>query len=299
MNNNAVVSALSGVTDLFGGFSLQRGDNDKKQIWEGKSLIANHSFVSELQILLNKLGTYKSKVDGDFGLKTALALKLFQWNAKSAPYRLKNLRVINQLPTFKGSTSGQTDKATRRELNIWAASNFQCTGDLLRLREATFTNIELNPNFKLIANQNVLKGEFVVSATLITEIKAMNIEAKKLGLKLVLNQTVRQLGVSPNGAVVTPAKRSQHYIGHALDLNIVDGSNWNNSTAFKTKSATSSAIKFIDAMKKRGLRWGGDFTRMDSPHFDKQLSASTFDYEAKHFFNQSSISNNQMIPLSI
>ncbi|MCK8118239.1 peptidoglycan-binding protein [Pseudoalteromonas sp. 2CM37A] len=106
MNNNAVVSALSGVTDLFGGFSLQRGDNDKKQIWEGKSHIANHSFVSELQILLNKLGTYKSKIDGDFGLKTALALKLFQWNAKSAPYRLKNLRVINQLPTFKGSTSG-------------------------------------------------------------------------------------------------------------------------------------------------------------------------------------------------
>jgi len=97
--------------------------------------------------------------------------------------------------------------------------------------------------------------------------------------------------------VVPPAKKSQHLIGHAIDCNIVDGDSWNNSQIFANGKETENAKKFIAAMKKEGLRWGGDFTNSDTPHFDKQI-ISVIDYKYKYFFNQRMISENQKIPLT-
>ncbi|WP_411990769.1 M15 family metallopeptidase [Agarivorans sp. DSG3-1] len=299
MITNLLFSVLSGQFELFAGYELRRGDNDKKKIWGGSSHPDTYSHVEELQLILKKVGTYVAKVDGDFGGKTDLALKLFQSNAKTIPYRIKNGSTVTVKPTFHEAVSGKTTKATRRELAIWSSNTYQATGDLIRLKATTYSNIELNPSFKLLRNQHVTKGEFVVSVSLLPYIKTMNIEAKKLGLKIVINQSLRQLGIPPKGAVVTPAKRSQHYIGHAVDVNIVDGSNWNTSATFKAQKATNSAKLFIAAMKKAGLRWGGNFSKMDSPHFDRKLDASTFEYEAKHFFNQTSNSNNHILPLVI
>lgn len=174
-----------------------------------------------------------------------------------------------------------------------------CTGDLVRLRPGSWSNIKVSPNFKKLANNNVQNGEFVLSEALLSDIKLMNSEARKAGVTLMLNQTLRDQAVAPSGAVVTPAKRSQHYIGHALDLNIVDGSNWNNTAAFKSNTATASAKAFIKAVKAAGLHWGGDFSRIDSPHFDRQRLATSFDYEAKYFFYQRALAKQHMIPLVI
>ena len=51
----------------------------------------------------------------------------------------------------------------------------------------------------------------------------------------------------------------------------------------------------IKKVKAAGLRWGGDFSKVDTPHFDKQLSASSLDYDMKYFFNQRIVSLNQPI----
>ena len=138
----------------------------------------------------------------------------------------------------------------------------------------------------------------VVSEEMLEYLKSANSKAKDLSLKIVINQAMRLSSSKASGAVVTPATKSQHLIGHAIDCNIVDGDNWNNSKAFANGEETESAKKFISAMKTSGLRWGGDFADTDTPHFDKQVVASTIDYEYKYFFNHRMISENQHIPLA-
>lgn len=119
----------------------------------------------------------------------------------------------------------------------------------------------------------------------------MNDSAKELGLSIKVNQAFRIHGVKVTGSVVPPATKSQHLIGHAIDCNIVDGDKWNTSSDFKNNKQTSKAEKFIKAVTKGGFRWGGNFVQKDSPHFDKQLIANSFDYEAKFFLNQDQLSS--------
>jgi hypothetical protein len=98
-----------------------------------------------------------------------------------------------------------------------------------------------------------------------------------------------------SGAVVTPVKKSQHLIGHALDCNMVDGKDWNSSATFKKKKETASAKALVKSMKGAGYRWGGDFTPLDTPHFDLKLDSNKFDYQAKFFLNQRMVSLSQQI----
>ncbi len=132
---------------------------------------------------------------------------------------------------------------------------------------------------------------------MIKYLESANKKAKELLLGIKLNQTMRVNGVPVTGSVVTPASKSQHLIGHALDCNIIDGDNWNSNKAFKDKKESTNAKKFIEAMKTKGLRWGGDLSDVDTPHFDKQVPASSMDYDYKYFFNQRMISEKQNIPL--
>jgi len=50
-------------------------------------------------------------------------------------------------------------------------------------------------------------------------------------------------------------------------------------------------------MKSNGLRWGGDFSSVDTPHFDKQVAASSSGYDYRYFFNQRMISEKHNILL--
>lgn len=123
----------------------------------------------------------------------------------------------------------------------------------------------------------------MVSSALIEYLKYANTKASPLCVNIVLNQTFRVNGVAVIGAVVTPATKSQHLIGHAFDCNIVDGDSWNNSKAFEDSEQTENAKSFIKAMKDKGLRWGGDFDDVDTAHFDKLVLRTSIDYECKFF----------------
>jgi len=60
---------------------------------------------------------------------------------------------------------------------------------------------------------------------------------------------------------------------------------------------TANAEKFIARMKKASHLWGGDFSRVDTPHFDKQLDANSFSYNAKFNLNQNQIASGAPIEL--
>jgi len=279
---------------------LKRGDNDKKSIWGGqKQNQAPVQTVVDLQTKLNAIGVYSGKIDGVFGSQTERAVKIFQWCLSNSVHVMKKGVLSVYSPTPSILATGKYDQTTQNKLEFWVKNNFVVTGNLVRITATSLSNIELNTNFTHIGQPVVGKTEFVISRSLIPMIKLMNSTAKSLKLKISVNQTLRILGHKVKGSVVTPATKSQHYIGHAIDCNIVDGNSWNTSSDFKNKKETKNADAFIRVMKKAKYRWGGDFTRTDTPHFDFQLNANTFNYDAEFFLNQKQISSGEPIEKSI
>ncbi len=281
---------------LYGDSDLKQGDKDLPENRLNKKAISK-GYVKELQNDLKILGIFFSKIDGDFGAKTKQAVEMFQWNAKKIKRRIKNSNIVNDPPVYTEGVTGIVNQATKKEISRWLEKSFKATGDLTRINESQFSNIEVGSASKKIKHLHINDGEIVISSEIIKYLKYANSEAKALSLNIVINQAMRVNGQKVTGTVVPPAKKSQHLIGHAIDCNIVDGDSWNNSQTFANGKETENAKKFIAAMKKEGLRWGGDFTNSDTPHFDKQI-ISAIDYKFKYFFNQRTISENQKIPLT-
>jgi len=83
------------------------------------------------------------------------------------------------------------------------------------------------------------------------------------------------------GAIVPPAQLSNHNIGHAIDMNVVYGTS-NTLCDSKCLGGTQpAAVKcFIDAVKRAGLRWGGNFRPIDFVHIDDGYNQNTVNYNA-------------------
>ncbi len=288
---------MTNSNDLYGGFTLKKGDHDKDKIWSGKKHTAAGNYVSELQTDLKNLGVFVSTVDGDFGKNTKDAVKRLQWNANNITKRIKNKAIISVTKSFSDNIDGIVGNITKKEIHLWKINHHESTGDLVRVKETIFSNITLSDHFKKINHPSIHDGELVVSHEFVKYLIKVNEKAKDLAIELMLNQTMRVSGEPVSAAVVTPASKSQHLIGHAMDCNIIDGESWNNSTDFANDNETENAKKFIKAMKENGLRWGGDFSKVDTPHFDKQVLASGSEYDNKYFFNQRMISEKQEISL--
>lgn len=313
MNGPVALTLGSGCTDRvygpvnlrqrYGGYTLQKGDNDKKGIWGGQkrsgAAQSGSGPVTTLQTDLRSFGIYTLKIDGDFGRGTEAALKRFQWNAQFVPVHLKNGVIRNiAAQTFCETHTGRLTSATLGELLLWISRGYEAVGDLIRFKASDFSNIKLGSDFKKIGNASVATGEFLLSRDMAVDVKAMDAKALELGITLSFNQCFRVVGIPVRGAVVTPATKSQHLIGHAIDLNIHDGGTVVTSAHYRAKTETENAKSFIEAMKERGLRWGGNFSKMDPPHFDRKVPPTTDPFDFKYYFNQRMISEGQPIPLS-
>ena len=97
----------------------------------------------------------------------------------------------------------------------------------------------------------------------------MNDKAKELNLKIYVTSSLRY-NTNVKGAIVTPAKMSNHLVGHAIDCNIVDVGKWWNSS--KLKNPKGKVLEFIEYCRSVGIRWGGDFNTPDTVHFDSGLN---------------------------
>jgi hypothetical protein len=275
---------------------LQRGDNDNAAIWGGESAVRAPEFtVMALQSRLHSIGLYLDSLDGIFGPNTEKALKIFQWCLKHAVYVMKEDMQADYSPTVGTELNGRCGSSTRSMLETWFENQYIATGDLVRVSTAELSNIQLSPMFSQIGGPVVDRGEFLIARAAAPMIGHMNAFASELDLVVSINQSLRILGSEVRGAVVKPATRSQHYIGHAIDCNLVDGDNWNTTSDFRNKTQTANADRFILAMRNAGYRWGGDFSRTDPPHFDSQLNPQSFDYDAKVFLNQKQISAGEPI----
>ena len=278
-----------------GGLSLQNGDHDANRIWGGSARPTQDGTpVAELQTALIKLGTVTFSADGQFGTHTEEALRRFQWYVAHQRFRLKLLPgaapaggTILDYAAAPAGPPGTCNSVTASLILSWLADNFVTTSPLVRLDVGRLSKISLGQDFQPLDYPEAKKGEVLVHADFAGALSGtMNQAASTVGVSLHLNQTFRREGIPPAGAVVAPATRSQHLVGHAVDLNIVDGSTVNTNAMFHAGDQTEGADKFIAAVKARGLRWGGDFSTADFVLFDDFLNPNGQDYDNNFFFAQ-------------
>lgn len=94
-------------------------------------------------------------------------------------------------------------------------------------------------------------------------------------VKVVLTSSFRKdNGKKLVGATYTPSKRSNHFVGHAIDMNLKYGNRLCNSVCLRNKKNHSVGVKcFIQKIKgDAGLRWGGDFSNPDPVHIDDEIN---------------------------
>ena len=105
-------------------------------------------------------------------------------------------------------------------------------------------------------------------------LEKINQLAKSHQLQIHVNHSVRQQGLSVQGAIVKPASRSNHLIGHAIDMNIKSNDGFFNSHALKNSNfdqLPENIKAFINTIRDDSeLRWGGDFN--DPVHIDDGLN---------------------------
>jgi hypothetical protein len=79
-----------------------------------------------------------------------------------------------------------------------------------------------------------------------------------------------------SGAIVPPASRSNHLVGHAIDMNLRTASSFFNSSKLKKSklgALPQNVRQFITLVRDDpDLRWGGDFSREDPVHIDDALN---------------------------
>jgi len=102
--------------------------------------------------------------------------------------------------------------------------------------------------------------------------------AEQCDLTLHITSSIRRLDNEIEGAVVKPATRSCHHVGHAIDMNIIyDGEFYNSKKLAMPVLTTlpSPVFSFIQSMRlnknAKGVRWGGDFAEADPVHIDDNL----------------------------
>ncbi len=99
-------------------------------------------------------------------------------------------------------------------------------------------------------------------------------------VKLYITDSYRQPDSAVIGAIVTPATLSNHKIGHAIDMNVVYGTSNTLCNSNCLRGTLPTAVKcFIDAVKRTGLRWGGDFNDIDPVHIDDGYNQNTDKYK--------------------
>ena len=121
-------------------------------------------------------------------------------------------------------------------------------------------------------------GETVTAdVEFVSSLDAINKHAADNSVNLHVTSSFRTSTVVP-GAIVDPAKQSNHLAGHAIDMNVLYGASkdkWCNSKCLAKSTLPAGVKEFIKAIQDdSSLRWGGDFTKRDTVHIDDGLNVN-------------------------
>lgn len=93
-------------------------------------------------------------------------------------------------------------------------------------------------------------------------------------VRLHITSSLREPYRSVTNAIVEPSKLSNHYVGHAIDMNIIHDQRFYNSTRLKHFEALPRQVQaFLNAVHNPDeMRWGGRFSKPDVVHIDDGLN---------------------------
>ena len=116
------------------------------------------------------------------------------------------------------------------------------------------------------------EGDCNVDDDFVIHLEKMNEVAVKYNMIVIITSSFRK-DTNVAGAIVTPAKMSNHLIGHAIDFNlknIITGEYYN---SVKMKDGGGYDELFCnEVVAITGLRWGMAFQVADSVHFDDGIN---------------------------
>lgn len=129
---------------------------------------------------------------------------------------------------------------------------------------------------KTYTNSQFIGKELRVDVDFMPHLDRLNQYALDCEVKIYATSSAREPGRTVAGAIVPPASRSNHLVGHAIDMNLQSASGFFNSSKLKKSNFASlpTEIKNLLTLIKNDevLRWGGDFNREDPVHIDDRLN---------------------------
>lgn len=124
-------------------------------------------------------------------------------------------------------------------------------------------------------NERFVGNPAIVDVDFVPHLDRIAGYAKKCKLKVHVTSSFRDPDGAVTNAIVKPAKGSNHFVGHAIDMNLQsDGGGLFNSRKLKKLSRQPKNIRDFIAMVRKDpdLRWGGDFSTPDVVHIDDGLN---------------------------
>jgi hypothetical protein len=129
---------------------------------------------------------------------------------------------------------------------------------------------------RIYRNDRFTGNELRADTDFFTSLDRLNQFAAACGVEIFVTSSTREPGRSVAGAIVPPATRSNHLIGHAIDMNVRFDGRLFDSAALKRDNLPNlpAAVReFIESVRADAtLRWGGDFNPEDPVHFDDGLN---------------------------
>jgi len=118
------------------------------------------------------------------------------------------------------------------------------------------------------------RGDCFVDEDFVPYLKKMNEVLKRFNFTWIVTSSFRKTS-KVKGAIVPPAKKSNHMVGHAIDGNLLDnetGVYYNSRKMGDGVGEDDIVCAAIDV--ETGLRWGNAFKVKDSIHMDSGLNVT-------------------------
>lgn len=125
-------------------------------------------------------------------------------------------------------------------------------------------------------NTQFIGKELRADRDFLPSLDRLNRYASDCGVEIFVTSSTREPGRTVKNAIVKPASRSNHLVGHAIDMNLQSKSGFFNSQKLKKSNFSKLPAEirdFIGLVRKDSeLRWGGDFNKEDPVHIDDSLN---------------------------
>jgi hypothetical protein len=131
-------------------------------------------------------------------------------------------------------------------------------------------------DIRIYRNDRYAGNELRADVDFFPSLDRLNQLAADCDVEIFITSSTREPGRTVAGAIVPPTTRSNHLVGHAIDMNVQFDGRLFDSKALKRDNLPNLPApvrEFIEKVRADGtLRWGGDFNPEDPVHFDDSLN---------------------------